>query len=90
LDNQNPKDDEVIQVTLPKPRSQKPKHTSNKNASEKNPPQPFSYSVSYFAWALSDSEDEDVQCITLPLRNMSLEKSGGRQAKSKTNAVKKF
>jgi len=77
-DNQSPKGDEVIEVTLPKPRSHRRKQNSNSNnASETTP---FRYSVSYFAWTLSDSEEDDVQSITLPLKNLKLEKRANKQA----------
>ena len=37
----------------------------------------FSYSVSYFSWAVSSSEDEDedeeeVRNVTLPLKNLKI------------------
>jgi hypothetical protein len=73
----------VTEVTLPKSRSHNPKQSSNSNASENNISKPFSYSVSYLTWGLSDREDDDIERITLPLKKMSLEKSGSKQSKHK-------
>ena len=86
--------EEIIQVCLPRPprasgKSSKPNRKQKRRQQQQllqqqgdidsaEQQQPFSYSVKYFTWALSDEEDEDgsdddsseCQTITLPLRHL--------------------
>jgi hypothetical protein len=86
--------DEIIQVCLPRPpratvKSSKPNRKQKRRQQQQmlqqqgdidsaEQQQPFSYSVKYFTWALSDEEDEDgsddseCQTITLPLRQLKI------------------
>ncbi len=85
--------EEIIQVCLPRPpratgKSSKPNRKQKRRQQQllqqqgdidsAEQQQPFSYSVKYFTWALSDEEDEsdddssECQTITLPLRQLKI------------------
>lgn len=96
-------EDEVIQVCLPRPPRATSSRTLKPNRKQKRKQQqqqqgdfdsqgqqqPFSYSVKYFTWALSDEEDDDddddssdeCQNVTLPLSKLKISNSSSNAAK---------